>query len=400
MSAIDVWIDNLLVIENVQTRYIPPDVPGYAINGITCRGISFFDEIIIGPYDAQPPEECGDSGTVYTAGDVNKDCYTDLTDFGLVAADWLQCTDAADSACDEFWTQVEFGAPIPVIDSTPGLWVDFNEPNDPWDINYGKLGVNPHGDGWYISTDWNYSNGGPGDGPGIEGAGVSVPHSGWTDDNLYYIAQASDDPNDPNAHTSFDGSGPWAIQLMLKLQPDEALNAGPIMFGANSESPLVDTDPCAFLFFLTNGQVKMLDHLLILQGNGTGEWTTGVTYCDCSWYEWHKVTIVYDPCNVPEDPNKGYIDVWVDDIKEVANLRSRNDQYDLGNVLIGCEVAYDDLKVSGNLAQGPFSCGEFGTVYKTGDLDTDCDVDIDDLRVLIGPWLDCTDPADPNCYTY
>ena len=32
-------------------------------------------------------------GQVYSDADVNKDCYINLTDFALMAAEWLDCTD-------------------------------------------------------------------------------------------------------------------------------------------------------------------------------------------------------------------------------------------------------------------------------------------------------------------
>ena len=402
-QTIDFWADSLLLFENFPGKYIPQSgetEPGYAISLIRVGGIAFYDEIMIGPYDVQPPFECGDTGTVYTTGDVNEDCYTDLTDFGLLAAGWLQCTDPANSACDDFWTQVEFGAPVPVIDSGPGLWVDFNEPNDAYGINYGKLGIN-HKREWYISTLWNYSNGGPGTGPGEDGVAVSVPHAGWPDDNLYYIAQAGDDPNDPNDHTQFDGSTPWAIQFIMKLQPDVNPNAGFLEVGSGTADPADDLDPCMFLMFSTNNAANMIDQIRVHQGDaeGLGEWATESQGVPCTWNEYHTVTVVYDPTNPPADPNDGYLEIWVDDVKR-ASARSRTGQHNLGVVLLYNEVAYDDVKVSGNLVQGPFECGDFGTVYKDGDLDTDCDVDLDDLRLLIGPWLECTDPVDPNCYSY
>ncbi len=46
-----------------------------------------------------PPEKCGDPGTVYLAGDVNKDCKVDFKDFASFAATWLDCSDPNDPNC-------------------------------------------------------------------------------------------------------------------------------------------------------------------------------------------------------------------------------------------------------------------------------------------------------------
>ena len=42
---------------------------------------------------------CGGAGTVYLSADANQDCYVDLMDFGLLAGQWLECTDPADAQC-------------------------------------------------------------------------------------------------------------------------------------------------------------------------------------------------------------------------------------------------------------------------------------------------------------
>ena len=39
---------------------------------------------------------CGDSGTEYQDADIDRDCYVNLIDLGVMAAEWLMCTDPAD----------------------------------------------------------------------------------------------------------------------------------------------------------------------------------------------------------------------------------------------------------------------------------------------------------------
>jgi len=45
------------------------------------------------------PQQCGDPGTYYYGGDINKDCKVDWQDFALFAEGWLGCTDPADPNC-------------------------------------------------------------------------------------------------------------------------------------------------------------------------------------------------------------------------------------------------------------------------------------------------------------
>ena len=49
------------------------------------------------------PDYCGDGGTVYPAGDINRDCYADLLDFALLASYWMHCSDPANHDCDQYW---------------------------------------------------------------------------------------------------------------------------------------------------------------------------------------------------------------------------------------------------------------------------------------------------------
>lgn len=45
------------------------------------------------------PEYCGDTGTVYKTGDLNKDCIVNFVDYGLFAEQWLECTYPGKSNC-------------------------------------------------------------------------------------------------------------------------------------------------------------------------------------------------------------------------------------------------------------------------------------------------------------
>ena len=48
---------------------------------------------------AAPAHTCDDEGTVFWAADLNQDCYVGLLDLGVLAGQWLSCTDPTEPAC-------------------------------------------------------------------------------------------------------------------------------------------------------------------------------------------------------------------------------------------------------------------------------------------------------------
>jgi hypothetical protein len=64
-----------------------------------------FDTCNIGAYAlyvssvSEKPHFCGEPGQIYLTSDLDKDCYVNLKDLAIVAADWLKCTDLSDTAC-------------------------------------------------------------------------------------------------------------------------------------------------------------------------------------------------------------------------------------------------------------------------------------------------------------
>ncbi len=48
-----------------------------------------------------PADECGDAG--YKLSDFNQDCYVNLKDFVFINNEWMQCTDPANAACDQYY---------------------------------------------------------------------------------------------------------------------------------------------------------------------------------------------------------------------------------------------------------------------------------------------------------
>jgi hypothetical protein len=50
-------------------------------------------------YTSPVPDECGDAGTSYLGGDINRDCKVDFYDFAEFAAYWLDCSDPNNLNC-------------------------------------------------------------------------------------------------------------------------------------------------------------------------------------------------------------------------------------------------------------------------------------------------------------
>jgi hypothetical protein len=85
--------------EPVQVTYIS----AYLSNGISsttlnlAAGLHYIKvEGSTGNYQMSilsPEPRCGDLEHPYPMGDVNQDCYFNLNDISMMAADWLQCTD-------------------------------------------------------------------------------------------------------------------------------------------------------------------------------------------------------------------------------------------------------------------------------------------------------------------
>jgi len=61
--------------------------------------VRWTNEGALSPGQAVP--QCGDSG--FKASDFNLDCYVNLADFQYIADEWMECTDPANAACDQFY---------------------------------------------------------------------------------------------------------------------------------------------------------------------------------------------------------------------------------------------------------------------------------------------------------
>ncbi len=59
---------------------------------------SYFDNLEI-INCTEKPVICGDEGTIYLSGDINKDCRVDLKDFNILAQQWLKCKNPEDISC-------------------------------------------------------------------------------------------------------------------------------------------------------------------------------------------------------------------------------------------------------------------------------------------------------------
>lgn len=82
------------------TTVTEPGKPGMA--GIFRYGYAYgyFDDFAIVSGSPVPPSECGDQGTVYLEGDINKDCKVDMLDMLEIIDGWLNCSDPQDGRCN------------------------------------------------------------------------------------------------------------------------------------------------------------------------------------------------------------------------------------------------------------------------------------------------------------
>ena len=75
---------------------------------------------------------CGDRFTSYLDADINRDCYVNLGDFALTAADWGKCTDPCNPDCDEYWREPDPNEPnMPEPNWPEPNEPEPNEPNEP-----------------------------------------------------------------------------------------------------------------------------------------------------------------------------------------------------------------------------------------------------------------------------
>ncbi len=94
----DFWA--VLDIDPVEEEYGLSQV--FASDPIETLGEVF--GIAVDPNEIIPePANCGDPGTVYLSGDINKDCRVGIDDIGRMVSDWLKCTDPAILECSQYY---------------------------------------------------------------------------------------------------------------------------------------------------------------------------------------------------------------------------------------------------------------------------------------------------------
>lgn len=84
------------------TLWSNPDFDNNLSENLTSPYFAGIDLVRI-TYMPPDPQTCGEEGTVYLGADLNQDCYVEWADFGQFAAQWQQCTDPADTNCDQYW---------------------------------------------------------------------------------------------------------------------------------------------------------------------------------------------------------------------------------------------------------------------------------------------------------
>jgi hypothetical protein len=112
--------------------------------------------------------------------------------------------------------------------------------------------------------------------------------------------------------------------------------------------------------------------------------------------EWHHFTIHHLPDNT--------VDISVDGNFQ-GNFPAKGDgSLPLGDVQIGDvsvgnffgDAHWDNFLITGEPWQG--FCGDAEHPTANGDVNRDCHVDDEDLKLLSANWLSCSDPAMPSCF--
>jgi hypothetical protein len=257
-------------------------------------------------------------------------------------------------------------------------------------------------------------HGGVGDGNDIVGfwQGLTVNLQPFTADMLPVVY--GDD------QSAFSGS-PNSIQLERNLSSfiiidGEAVSTG-LLKGSRTNRSLTGrfyveftyklTDlSCQFSFILMDDANQSLPigvfyHSNMLYSYHNGEWksrTSGV-YAD----NWFKIALIGDTTTGKYDlymnrglnQSRGWQPIYLDngfDISTPVNIAGFRINPTAGFTYL------DDVLVLGEFTV-PVSCGEamnMGYGFD-GDLNGDCQTDIDDLLILIDRWLNCSDPQNPNC---
>jgi len=135
---------------------------------------------------------------------------------------------------------------------------------------------------------------------------------------------------------------------------------------------------------------------------------------------WHQIKVVIDIDGGlglnPPDETKGTFDVYYsqdgtgdDYVLAVEGVEFTKDPSGILNAVKfssytgqGHPVWIDDVFVAAESGgyEGPYVCGDPGTVYLPFDFNKDCRVDLADFALFASTWLWCTDPQDPNCDQY
>jgi hypothetical protein len=85
----DVYVDSNGDYNVIYMSETGPTVEG-GFSTMSDPNEKFLLQAKIKSYGREDIKECGDRGTVYLPGDLNKDCYVDISDLGIITANWLE----------------------------------------------------------------------------------------------------------------------------------------------------------------------------------------------------------------------------------------------------------------------------------------------------------------------
>lgn len=340
------------------------------------------------------PLECGDFGTVYLNGDINKDCAVTMTDVDVMADEWLGCTEPTGIGCIkatlDLASTMNYNAPQSssitvdgtLTDWSDAAWTDIStDISDQLAVETNSKGVAPAGlpyAGRKIATD-------------VESAVYAVK---WDDatDKLYLAVKVVDTQHN---FKPFDVADPCVYdRIDVYVQ------------GANTGGE-VDALNYATAQRYTVGADGLGGTWKTLAGDPNAGAVQGITAVTTVSGD----EILYEVAITPYDSFAGRTGGAV---TPTALTNGKVVKFDVTVASRYASTYYDYGMLAANLKQLKWSaidswnmvtcndavttCGSWG--YKDADTNGDCRVALADFAKLAENWNNCSNPTETECDQY
>ncbi|MFH1613738.1 MAG: hypothetical protein ABIG61_01460 [Planctomycetota bacterium] len=322
---------------------------------------------------------CGEPGTLYFAGDLNRDCYIDINDVALFVEDWLSCTDPNDPEC------------IPVVSSAASRKMAETPQTIVVDANLND---------WTGAVEWILAD----QVPTSRGTAVDVNQAygakfavRWDDVTGKIYAAVIVEDTDHKLGTAEDVGGDH-IEVFSQGDAEGGRSWG---VGGTEE------------YDVAQHYVVWMDQSETVHARWGGGWPE--TIDPCVGFEYAaKIDgdlLIYEVGVVPFDNYGGisYEETVIThlDINDVVGFDIQvHSSYGSGAAGEYCWLLehpvrynYRDAWFFGQyVIVEDLSCGDVG--FATGDICQDCDADFKDFAEFGLQWMQCTDPNVGDCDQY